>query len=320
MFDLEGKAMCSTKQGLTACKETFLKLNNSGLQSSIFEPLSHEELMNSGPTREEVKFLFSKLMSTQSKSQILMQTIDRNSAFCKGNIRCLDAYKVDQVTKIELQRALYSSFYSFWPFSPDQNLIEKFIIFTLLGWISWILLKAIFDFLLLEMWTLKQHGLSCQAISQTFWNANITFNPLYQKTGESILQQHHRFTSMKENQKMQEKRLNILRTYIYETIQARIQRLETVMGFHSPGGTYCHGVGEQEPLLEHPSTRQTFPHLYDRPRFARLASRKPLPRPRSASLPHELIQEQYIEMSSPLDYEPVIQRTSSRKGLSSTLV
>jgi hypothetical protein len=93
-----------------------------------------------------------------------------------------------------------------------------------------------------------------------------------------------------------------------------------VMGFHSPGRTYCHGVEEQEPLLEHPSTRQTFPHLYDRPRFARLASRKPLPRPRSASLPHELIQEQYIEMSSPLDYEPVIQRTSSRKGLSSTLV
>ena len=117
---------------------------------------------------------------------------------------------------------------------------------------------------------------------------------------------------------MQEKRVNILRTYTYETIQARIQRLETVMGFHSPGGTYCHGVGEQEPLLEHPSKSQTFPHLHDRPHFTRLTSRKPQPRPRSANLPHELIQEQYIEMSSTLNYEPVIQRNF--KGSSLTLV
>jgi hypothetical protein len=63
-----------------------------------------------------------------------------------------------------------------------------------------------------------------------------------------------------------------------------------------------------EPLLEHPNKSQTFPHLHDRPHFTRLTSRKPQPRPRSANQPHELIQEQYIKMSSTLNYEPVIQR------------
>ena len=222
-FDLLGKSQCYDINGLTLCRETFLQLNRSHLENSMFKPLNTQEMKINTHSSEDIRFLVGKLLGTQTNAEVLLSTIDQNSLYCGGSSTCLKAALVPNVAKIELKRII-GNLTTNWPFTADQTLIEQFLIVLLLGWIGWISLKSLFDFTLKELTALKNYGVTYKTIKETWKNLNSSFNPFHRDDYD--------LKDIQEQCESLEKRISSLSTLTRGRMRSNIHRINIILGLN----------------------------------------------------------------------------------------